>query len=112
MSADAWGFFLGAAPGLLYVLKNMAHFQRQIMAVTAAALKEGNQFEFNFSPAMKFNYLFRPAKIIDENDGVELRKAKTVFLSGRRTIVARHCLGIALVAIGSLLGSVIATISG
>ena len=108
MSIGALGFFIGAAPGLYYLLKNLSSLQKQVAEVQEIAIKDGKSFDLNFSMSMKFNYLFRPTMLLGETDSPELSAAKGRLLNSRKKVLVRHLQGIVFVAIGSLIGSVIA----
>jgi hypothetical protein len=60
MSSSELGFLLGAAPGLIYLAKGMAGFQREIVAAQCMAREGGDLLDMYFSFALKADYLLRP----------------------------------------------------
>jgi hypothetical protein len=53
MSSGALGFFLGAAPGVAYVLRSMVSFQREIAKAQGLARDAGDLFDFHLSFKLK-----------------------------------------------------------
>ncbi|MGF6710364.1 hypothetical protein QFZ41_001328 [Luteibacter sp. W1I16] len=110
MSSGALGFFLGAAPGLMYLAKNMFGFQRELVAAQDMAREDSDLLDMHFSFALKADYLLRPGNFVRPGDGPGLRRAKLHLLSVRKKFLVRHAIGALLVAVGAFLGTLLAVI--
>ena len=104
VSAGEWGFFLGAAPGVYFIARNMIRFQRVISASEALAWKHGELLDFNLSFSLKADFLLRPARFIKPGDGAALKEAKQNLLSVRRRVLVRHALGGLIMLTGAFIG--------
>ncbi|TCV92802.1 hypothetical protein EC912_106141 [Luteibacter rhizovicinus] len=112
MDSGAYGFFLGAAPGLSYIVGNMIQLQRVTAKAQEIARQNGELLDVHFSPSLRVDYLFRPGSFIRPDDGAGLRNAKELLLSVRRKMLIRHALGALMTVIGALIGVVIAIAIG
>jgi hypothetical protein len=110
MSSAELGFFVGAAPGLIYLVKGMAGFQREIVAAQRMAREGGDLLDMHFSFALKADYLLRPGNFVRSTDGPGLRRAKLHLLSVRRKLLATQAIGALMVAVGAFLGTLLAVI--
>jgi len=110
MSSGALGFFLGAAPGLIYLIRNMAGFQHEIEIAQRMARESGDLLDIHFSFSLKADYLLRPRHFVRDRDSDGLRLAKRHLLSVRKKFLLGHIVGAAMVAIGALLGTLISVL--
>lgn len=110
MISGALGFFLGSAPGLIYLIRNMAGFQREIAKAQGIARTDGELLDMHLSFSLKADYLLRPRSFIRDSDGNGLRLAKQHLLSVRKRFLLGHMLGAFMVAIGALLGTMISVL--
>ena len=104
MNIEGYGFFVGLAPGLIYVLRNMAQFNRVVSSAQEVARNQGGFLDPHFDPVMRFNFLLRPQRFVSDTDNPGVRAGKELILAARKRYFRRHAIGIIFVVVGALIG--------
>lgn len=104
MSAGAFGFFLGAAPGLILAIRSGIVMQRIAARASEVAKQHDEYFDFRYSFSDRANYFFRPAHFIGASDGIGVRGGKQLLLDARRHFFVRLIQSIVATGVGALLG--------
>ena len=104
MDTETIGFFVGAAPGLAIILRNMWHQQTFQKHIETVAWEERSWNDTQLSFKQQFNLLFHPERFVAPSDGPELVTAKQALLSAWPQIRRRHWIGGGVVVIGAIIG--------
>lgn len=106
MASDDWGFFLGAAPGVIYAIRNMIQVRQVFNKAQAIARAHGEFLDEYAYPSPMTDYMYRPSKFIRETDGPGLRAGKELLLAVRDRTIKRHWISAVLLVIGIPIGIV------
>ncbi len=106
MESSELGFFLGASPGILYILRNMRHMLRVRERAKESAREHGEPWIELSSSLDIYNFIFRPQQYIREDDKKGTRLAKEMILSERHRYFAHHAMGGVILILGAVGGAI------
>jgi hypothetical protein len=103
-----FGFFLGAAPGVIMAVRNGITMQRIAARASELAKEHGEYFDFRYSLSDRANYFIRPARFVRKHDGTGVQKGKQLLLEARRPFFIRYAQSVIVTGVGAILGVLIA----
>jgi len=104
MDVGLVGFFVGAAPGVTYVLITMFRVRQAQGQAREIARQHGEFLDFDSSENQSYDFLLSPEKFIKPTDGPGVRSGKSLLLSIRDKMWKRLWVGVALMFIGMPIG--------
>jgi hypothetical protein len=104
MDTETIGFFVGATPGLVIVLRNMWHQQSLQKQIKAVAWEERSWNDTQLGFKQQLNLLFHPERYIAPSDSRAMVTAKQALLSVWPQIRRRHWIGGGVLVIGAVIG--------
>jgi hypothetical protein len=104
MDLGFFGFLVGAAPGLGYVLITMFRI-RQMQAKAREIARQHKEFlDFNSSENQTYEFLLNPQNFIKPSDGPGVRSGKNLLLPIRGKMWKRLWIGVILMIVGMPVG--------
>lgn len=100
------GFFVGALPGLVMVIRNMAKSYRLTRRVERLAWKEGQWLDFS-APETKRKLFGDAGTLLSSMDSESLANAKREAVSEGRRMARRHFIWGMVMLVGAVLGAFI-----
>lgn len=104
-----YGFFGGAAPGIVNILRGMMHAWRTMRLAREVARQQGEFLDFDSSENQNLDVMLHPQNFIRPSDGPGVRSGKELLLSIRPEVLRRYKLGGVMVLIGVPLGMFVVT---
>jgi hypothetical protein len=104
MDTGTIGFFVGAAPGVAIILKNMWYQQTLQKQIQTVAWDEKNWNDTQLGFKQQSNLLFHPERYISPSDSPAMVKAKQALLSAWPQIRRRHWIGGCVLVVGAIIG--------
>lgn len=108
MSPPKIGFFLGALPGIVFILANFWTMRQRFRQVSQAARDEGQDIEVYLHLPRQWDLAKNKGAIFSPADSDELREKKKELLRQHASFVRRHVLGGAAIAMGAFAGAFLA----
>lgn len=107
MDSGEFGFYLGAAPGVIALVLNFLRIQKTIARAQKMAQENGEYLDLNFNPDAQQRLYFRPEEFIDPKDGPGVREGKKMLLIQRGSFISGHIKAGGIMVVGALVGSVL-----
>jgi len=104
MDVGLVGFFVGAAPGLTYILVTMFRVRQVQGQAREIARQHGEFLDFDSSENQSYDFLLSPEKFIKPTDGPGVRSGKSLLLSIRDKMWKRLWVGVVLMFVGMPIG--------
>jgi hypothetical protein len=104
-----YGFFGGAAPGIVNILRGMIRVWRTMRLARDVARQQGEFLDFDSSENQNLDFMLSPQSFIRPNDGPGVRSGKELLLSIRLEVMRRYRIGVVMVLIGVPMGMGVAT---
>jgi hypothetical protein len=106
---SVYGFFGGAAPGIVNILRGMFRVWRTMRLAREVARQKGEFLDFDSSENQNLDFMFYPQNFIKPNDGPGARSGKELLLSIRPQVLRRYKIGVVMMLIGIPIGMFVAT---
>lgn len=109
MDLSLYGFFGGAAPGVIYLLGTMLRVRRLMSEATDIARRQGEFLDFYSAENQSYDFMFNPHRFVKPGDGPGVQSGKNLLLSHRDQVWRRYRNGVILVIGGVPIGLLMAT---
>lgn len=87
-----------------YALWNLARGPQAFRTAQRAAQGRGEWLDLAATPTLRFDFVFRPQRLIRPGNGEGVRHAKAQLLAMRKPFLRRHALGALLAIVGAFMG--------
>jgi hypothetical protein len=104
-----YGFFGGAAPGMISIFRGMIRVWRTMRLAREVARQQGEFLDLDSSDNQNLDFMLSPQSFIKPSDGPGVRSGKELLLSIRPEVMRRYRIGMVMVLVGVPMGMGVAT---